>query len=203
MPYNMNIVGWVPEKDLEIIESWAREVPKNGVVVEVGSFCGRSSVCWGLTCDPSVQIYCIDMFQKEIIAEHDIPSERVTRCNFPISGQTYRIYESFLENTKDIKNIKHNRVISPQGVNFQGGMIDVFFLDAHQHNPNHWDNITYFSKFVKPGGRICGHNYQRGSNNVADNVSRLEEVYKTKVVLSDGSMWSITTSETIDLSKIT
>lgn len=61
MPYDLSIIGHMVEPELKIIESWASNVPKNGVV-EIGSFFGRNAVCWALTADPSVKIFCGDMF---------------------------------------------------------------------------------------------------------------------------------------------
>jgi len=39
---------------------------KNNIktIVEVGSYCGRSTVCIADTVDPSVDIYCIDHYYK-------------------------------------------------------------------------------------------------------------------------------------------
>lgn len=54
-----SIPGFMVMSELEQLSLWAKQVPKNGVIVEVGSYKGLSA--WA-TADPSVTIYCIDRF---------------------------------------------------------------------------------------------------------------------------------------------
>ena len=62
MPYNLNIPGWMPEAELKILEALAQTIPRNGVMVEIGRFCGRSSWCWSRSADPSATIHCLDIW---------------------------------------------------------------------------------------------------------------------------------------------
>lgn len=62
--YNLDIEGFMTESELIQIEKWAHEVPANGIIVELGSFKGRSAYTWAKSCDPSVTVYCIDAFQE-------------------------------------------------------------------------------------------------------------------------------------------
>jgi len=60
--HNLNIPGLVTLDDLRVLEYFAREVPKNGLIVEIGSFCGKTSYTLAKSCDPSVRVVCIDMW---------------------------------------------------------------------------------------------------------------------------------------------
>jgi len=51
-----------------VLEKFAMRVPPNGVVAEIGSFMGRSAWGFAKTVDPSVKVYCIDLW-KEFNAE--------------------------------------------------------------------------------------------------------------------------------------
>jgi len=62
--YNLNIPGWMAEDDLKVIEELASKVPQNGIIVEIGSFAGRSSYAWSKSCDPSVTVFCIDKWDS-------------------------------------------------------------------------------------------------------------------------------------------
>ena len=62
MPYNLNIPGWMPESELKTLEQIAQTIPRNGTLVEVGPFCGRSSWCWAKSADPTVTVHCLDIW---------------------------------------------------------------------------------------------------------------------------------------------
>ena len=188
MPYDLNIIGHMVETELKVIEGWAQSVPKNGVVVEIGSFFGRSAVCWALSADPSVKIFCGDMFL-------DTFTTRNISMNYsgaPAPSTSYPQWEIFKESIKPFKNIFLMRGRCPQGITYPGDPIDVFFLDAAHMNPSDWENITYFSQFLKPTSLICGHDYIPQFPDVIENVRRLEKQYNTKVkTYKDTSLWSI------------
>ena len=59
--YNLDIPGWATEEDLKVLEYFASEVPEGGLILEVGSFCGRSSYALAKSCHPSVRVVCIDL----------------------------------------------------------------------------------------------------------------------------------------------
>ena len=40
--------GFMTLQELEQIANWAKEVPENGVIVEVGSYVGRSACAWAM-----------------------------------------------------------------------------------------------------------------------------------------------------------
>jgi predicted O-methyltransferase YrrM len=173
--YDLNITGYMEENDLKQIELWASEVPSNGTIVEVGSFRGRSAICWAASCDPSVTVYCIDPFE--------VTEER---------GDDY---EAFKENTGHLKNVISIRGISPYDIVYPGAPIDIFFLDAAHTNPSDLDNIEYFLPFIKKGGLLCGHDYNTSPGcmppDVEANIKMLEERFNQPVTLYPGTLlWS-------------
>lgn len=198
MPYDKGIKGWMKEGDIKALEDIALTVPKDGIVVEVGSQFGRSAACWAMTCDPSVTIYCIDIFPEECIPNDTGLSDDVCLANFfPLPAKSYKVYSLFLENTKKFKNVKHIRGESPRGIIYPEYEINVFFLDASHKNPNDWENIEYYAPFVKAGGLICGHDYGESSfPDVTKNVKKLEKKLDMQVTLyPNSSIWSFTLKE--------
>ena len=158
--YDLTIEGHMMESELRQIEKWASSVPENGVIVEVGSYLGRSSVCWAMSCKPSVTVYCVDTFVDD--------------------------YDIFIENTKKFKNIIPIIGHSPDNICYPGKDIDIFFLDAQHENPSDIDNINYFTKFMKSGSILCGHDYYPHppyySPDIATNIKELEKRYSKPVI---------------------
>lgn len=165
--YNLDIPGFMTEQDLNVISDIASTVPENGIIVELGSFKGKSTVAWASNCDPSVSIYCIDRFKS-----------LDDKVNF---------FEEFKENTKSFKNVNAIVGWSPHMINFPDIKIDVFFLDAFHANPNDWYNIEYFLPKIKPGGLLCGHDYLESFPDVIKNVRRLEQMLDQEVTLYPGT----------------
>ena len=169
--YNLNIDGFMEEFELIQLAKWAEEVPKDGIIVEVGSYKGRSSYAWAKSCDPSVTVYCCDRFDD---------SE-----------------DEFKLNTKDIPNIIPIKGNIPYDM---GGWIprpiDVFFLDGAHKNPEDIDAINYFLPLIKKGGIICGHDYypiERHTPDIINNVRMLEERLNQPVFHPSGtSLWMFT-----------
>lgn len=156
MMVDINISGFMGEQELLQLETWAKEVPANGVIVEVGSHLGLSASAWA-EADPSVTIYCIDYFPE---------------------------LEQFKQNTERWSNIIPIRGQSPNAINYPGDAIDIFYLDAAHRNPSDWLNIEYFLPLIKKGGLFCGHDY--GDNRYPDviaNIEMLEERLNQKVTL--------------------
>lgn len=191
MPYDKNIIGFMRETELVSLEKLAAGVPLNGTIVEVGSCFGRSSVCFALTATTST-VYCVDNFyEDDWVCEQNIPLEHSLRHNTPISGETYNTKKMFIKNTKDIPNIVMIEGKSPENITYNGGEIDLFFLDAEHSNPGDWDNICYWLPLVKQGGVISGHD--RNANEFPDilrNIERLEKILNTSALLHNGSVWS-------------
>lgn len=190
MPYNKQIMGWMIENDLKALEELALQVPKSGTIVEVGSYMGRSSVCWAMTA-PSATVYCVDeFFNFSMRSEVEIPDEIAEMNCHPKYGQFYNPYQEFIKNTKDYKNIIPITGHVPD-ISLDVDEIDLLFLDANHKNPNDWDILTYFVPKIKSGGIISGHDYSHAFPDVIKNVSRLEQIIdKPRTLYFKTEVWS-------------
>jgi len=186
-----NILGWMTNQECDALADLAKLVPDSGTIVEVGSMFGRSATIWAQS-NPTVTVICIDTFIENYHSRHDIDWE-ICHCHkFPLNGITYNLYEEFQKNTQHYDNIKIIRGYSPQNIQYTGQAIDLFFLDAGHSNPNDWDNIEFFLPYIKSGGKICGHDYDKIFPDVIDNVERLEKMLgKTVTVFKNTSIWMI------------
>lgn len=174
--------------ELDIISNWAKDVPANGVIVEVGSLFGRTSVALAEGADPSVTIYCIDYFDEAWSSDTtDLHPKGVFE-----KGTVFHRGDEFKKYTSEYKNIiqlTNKKLVYP----YDKEPIDLFFLDATHMNPNDMHNLIYFKKFFKKNTLICGHDYShKFFPDVVRNVHILESLYKTKAKLYErSSLWSI------------
>jgi hypothetical protein len=169
MPYNLMIPGWLPESELKILEQIAFTVPKNGHVVEIGPFCGRSSWCWAKSVDPSVTVTCIDIWDPS--AHPYRPPARIgaggdmaTVCEFGAADRVedaHGTLENFKRYTRDCPNIRTIRGASPHDVKNWAERVDVVYLDGLHHNPGFSDDLNFWFWKVKDGGLICGDDCAR------------------------------------------
>jgi predicted O-methyltransferase YrrM len=167
--YDLTVEGWMGEEELKQIEIWAASVPPSGVIVEVGTYKGRSAIVWASSCDPSVTLYCYDYFENE-------------------HGD---IHQEFLENTKHLTNIKSFKGSSPKQVSYTGAPIDIFFLDASHQGVQLTRLINYHLPLMKSGGIFCGHDYTNAWPGVIATVKFLEELLGKEVTLyPNTTLWS-------------
>lgn len=187
------ILGWMADLELFYIQQWAKKVPKNGVIVEIGSFMGKSAVCWATHCDPTVKVYCVDKFDEDYRPTTLISSKnQPENTSIPHNGQVYNVYESFLENTACYKNIIPLRGNLPSEILYPGDAIDLLFVDLSHTNPIDWDSILFFKSFMKSNSIICGHDYTSLFPDVVENAKQLSEMYGNPVECKTNTLlWSV------------
>jgi hypothetical protein len=180
------------ENDLSIIELWADAVPKGGVVVEIGSMMGRSAAAWAMTCDPSVTIYCLDLWGGEP-TNQIFDDETTLRENQPRKGDVNSMV-TFAQNVGHHPNIIMAQISREMLVPLECALIrpDVVFLDAAHKNPDDWNLIQAWLPRIKPGGMLCGHDNSPSWPDVMLNVMRLETNLRQTVTSYKNwsSLWS-------------
>jgi len=63
MKYNLDIPGWMSERDLEVLNKLASYVPENGNILEIGCFVGRSTSALYYGKHNSVTLEVVDTFK--------------------------------------------------------------------------------------------------------------------------------------------
>lgn len=191
MFYTNKIIGWLSHFDCNAISLLAKQVPEDGIIVEVGSLMGKSAISLAENVSNTVSIYCIDEFPKLMM-----PNQfKEFNPPLPEYKKIYNIHEEFISNTSQFKNIHMIKGSSPYCFDEDHFMntldIDLFFLDASHRNPNDWDNIEYFLPKIKNGGLIAGHDYSPSFPDVYANVKKLETLLSQRVTnYINSSIWS-------------
>jgi predicted O-methyltransferase YrrM len=175
------VPGWINDGDLIALYLLASGLPKNSIIVEVGSLFGKSAVQLARSA-PSSSIYCFDLWNSYYTSG----SDDINR---------YNNLETFHSFTKDYPSIKPTKIeISPDSAEWGDDNIDMVFLDTSHHNPSDWEIIEYWIKKLDHNGILCGHDY-RDINppwpDVYENVKKLEKMLgKPVTTYNKSTVWS-------------
>ena len=164
------------DAELYQVINLAKRVPKNGVIVEVGSLYGLSSWHLAKYCDPSVTVFCIDPFQREqwIVELVEKPQNAPPFCR-----------AAFEHYTSDCHNIVPIQGYSPNSIKGWKLPIDLYLEDAVHTNPILHANIKFWSELVKPQGIVSGHDYSKDFPDVVAEVNALSMQLKCQIQLID------------------
>jgi Methyltransferase domain len=147
------IPGWMTRPELEVIARAAVAVPRDGVIVEIGSFAGRSSVHWAANSDPSVRIFCMDPFDA-IVDEYSLAHIQGDAARVPgrPSG------ELFAECTSDW-SARLTPIAQASPPPSWDVPADVIFVDGDHTSEGVTRDLEFWIDHLKPGGAMLGHDW--------------------------------------------
>ena len=170
---SLKIEGWMSLKELAWLASRARE---SKIIVEIGSFRGRSTRAMADNSSPDTKIYCVDPWTGFYAGVHP-----------PLS--TY-VYNYFAENLAD--HIVSDKVIPIRefsdcfDIPELKGSVDFFFIDGdHSYEGCKFD-IQLAKQYIRTGGIIAGHDYV----NTWPDVMRAVESEFYRIDLDDTIWWT-------------
>src|ERR1019366_3037222 len=156
------VPGWMTRPELELIASAAASLPDDGVIVEVGSFAGRSSVHWAANSCPSADIYCIDPFDTVV---DDYSLEHIRGDASRVRGRPCG--DLFAEYTQPWAN-RLNAVAQTSPPSSWNRAADVIFIDGDHTCEGVTRDLEFWIDHLKPAGRLLGHDWDdlRGRESV-------------------------------------
>jgi hypothetical protein len=139
----------------QLYDRFAREADNNSVIVEVGSWVGRS-ICY-------LGVELINQGKKPRVFAVDTWLGSAEHKSFDILKED-RLYNTFLKNITPLDGL-----VTPLRLNsldaaasFKDESIDFLFLDAsHQYEDVKRDIAAWYPK-IKPGGIFAGHDVDGG-----------------------------------------
>ena len=148
----------------------AQQLPQNAVVVEIGSFKGRSTafIASGLK---SGQIYCIDVWSNvmDLIAHAD---------NMKLLG-----YHNMVTQIRGL-----SKEVAKSWSKTWNKPIDMLFIDGNHNYPNVKQDYELWSPYVKTGGINAIHDYGAlawpGVRKFVDQCKELEKISVVQVTWS-------------------
>jgi len=172
-----NIDGWMSETDLQFLYEEALKVPEDGVIVELGSWLGRSTAAIIMGAKTR-NIFSVDTWQG---------------CGLELLSAKDRAYvlESFRYNMMTFTGFVptiYNRTTDEASRNFTRKSIDLLFLDGDHLQPQVYRDLVTWLPKMKDNGIFAGHdwsnpNVRRAFHSVFSSVKQPE--------LSDGDIWRI------------
>lgn len=176
----LSIPGWMSEEELHWLASTASSSYN---VVEIGSFCGRSSRAIGDHLPANGNLYCIDSFKPF----HCIPPV------ISSSEEGEEIHKQFLTNMDDLLSsgkVSLLRMSSLQAVTYiskKPSWVDFLFIDGDHSYPVVSMDIVIWLPLMTKGGIISGHDYD-----IYEGVKRaVDERFGGSVERPVGSIWCV------------
>lgn len=151
----LTVDGWMAYEELEYL---ARAASKSGVIVEVGSWKGRSTCA--LAANAVGWVTAVDTWLGS--------EEQGVSCD--------GIMEEFLANTGRYSNVELCRLESLQAAEKfkrEGRMFDLIFLDARHDYDSIYADIVAWRPLLRENGILCGHDYHFAWPGVIRAVDRL------------------------------
>lgn len=182
--------GWMSRAELEWLSSLAASLPEGVAWAEVGSWCGRSAVCVGLSLPPGSSLWLIDPLEGFIprlaaqIPDPDYPRRELMANAAMLWRERPTLRGGVLAMTGCAAAVM---VPDP---------LDVAFLDGdHTHAGVLLDCRTWGRK-LRPGGVLCGHDH--GHPLHPGVASAVKELFGDRATVAPGtSIWSVRVRESI------
>ncbi len=147
------IHGWFDYENL--YRTLALQIPEGGRFVEDGCWLGRSVAAmfqFAKNLDKRFEIHVVDTFAGEpgnahhraVLNAHDGSVEKPFRANMKALG---------------LNPVIHAKPSIAAAQEFADDSCDAVFIDADHHKPHVLADIAAWLPKVKPGGVLCGHDY--------------------------------------------
>ena len=179
----MPIESWfalLNANEANLLYSFIKKLPKDSIVVEIGSALGGSSSIMA-TANPEIKITSIDPFidlsplwailkdTYDKFTPNSLNNDSFDKFKQSDVYNREIIDKLFIEDpsgkavcdlvTKKFSNINIVRGFSPNDFSEWDTEIDVYFEDSIHDNPGVHNNLSFWCKKLKPKGYLIGHDY--------------------------------------------
>lgn len=152
---NYDLIEAIPEID-SLVEI-AKLLPENPTIVEIGTYLGGTTRRLSQA-RPDSTITTIDCCEG--IGNWDEPYGEYVQTYIVEKVLKDKVSKQhLLNNIKRFDNINFIEGYSPQCVNTWNTPVDLYFEDGDHFNPALSINLSFWNKFVKPGGYMAVHDY--------------------------------------------
>lgn len=166
--YYQSIPGWFDFED--IYQEAIDRAPKNGHLVEIGTFLGKS-LCYLLEkaeiSQKNLSISCVDLFSiTPDSGDGEMPWGENARIWEKNNGGENALFDHFQKNISECAGNKNLSILRQNSWEashrFENSSLDFVFIDAsHAYHNVKKDIESWFPK-LKPGSIMAGHDYNRG-----------------------------------------
>lgn len=165
--------GWLTEAQARRLWDAARRVPGGGLVVEIGSFRGRSAIVMATALADGARLIAIDPHAGGDRGPQEIAPEARR------GTADKRAFDANIETAGVAARVEHVRRMSSDAHDAVRGAIDVLYVDgAHRFGPAR-DDIVRWGERVREGGTMLVH----------DSFSSTGVTLATLAAVSFGDRW--------------
>ena len=188
-----SIPGWMTPYELGQLAQWIQQYTgPHSIIVECGSYLGRSTHTIAAHSHSTSQIYCYDQFRAYTVE----PFRTNQKLGDPVEqtgqirvGQYVDFPCVFRNNLAEFENVTAIPCRLPH-TDFFPKHIDFFFFDLDHRNPVDRDTLTVFLPYFSSRTFICGHDYIPNLfPDVVANAHWLADLRQTQVRFGLESLW--------------
>lgn len=182
----LQIEGWTSEDELRWLAEQARFLSHSSRVVEVGVFLGRSAVALiDNACVASV-VYCVDPY--DTYSDEGVEKALESGSWDDVCEQAKCNLYPTHSNCFEAKVVFFRELSTRAALRFLDHSIDMIFIDGDHSYTAVIADITAWERTIKPGGLICGHDY-----NVHPGVKQaVDESFPFgRIKFPVGSIWAV------------
>lgn len=151
------VEGWFAEDEIDWLAAQVKALPEGAVVVEVGSWKGRSSRAIADNLPAGARLYCVDTW----CGSSGEPDAHATAKDRE-GDDVYMSFFHALHDHIDAGRVVAVRMTSEHAAetmnNLQPSLI---FLDGDHSETGITTDINAWLPLLKPGGLLCGHDYYK------------------------------------------
>lgn len=141
------IVGYLFKEEGHVLHNLAVQIPENGIIVELGSFCGKSSrILAEVARDKKSKLYCVDSFVPHFDGVPTPPEEA-------LKSFTQHVLTPFYDNVELIK------LDTTEASRYFKKQIDFIFIDADHSLDGVRLDCEHWLPMLKSGGVVAFHDY--------------------------------------------
>lgn len=146
-----DVQGWMSPGQAATLYDSARRCPADGMIVEIGSFQGRSTIVLASAAPPGARVIAIDPHAGNDRGPQEIDGFA------DAAADDHEIFTANLANAGIAERVRHVRMFSDAALDVVDGPIDVLYIDgAHRYGPARAD-IRDWGARVTDGGTMLIH----------------------------------------------
>jgi hypothetical protein len=176
------IHGWMTRRELEWLYETASSLRPGGTWVELGIWKGRSFFTVAMGLPQGSKLVAVDSFPPTVAALPFVPSRDWVRDHF------HAVLKTVQRLREDLSIEIVCRDTAEAGSLFADGSMDVVWFDADHSSAGLARDFSAWIPKVKPGGLLCGHDYNHG---FAGLVQLVDEVFPERAIVPETSIWQV------------
>jgi len=177
-PKMKDIPGWMSEPDMRFLYNTAKTIPSLGVIVEIGSFKGRSTVAlaFGSKEENKNTVYAIDKFEEFTTKQH--------KTLYP------HFFDDFMRNVTDagVKDIIIPiKMKSEEAVKGWDKAISFLFIDGDHAYESVKQDFELWKTHVRDGGVVAFHDTRSwpGPIQLVKEIDEADNAFKKTVMVDE------------------